>query len=289
MEQKNCGHIVYKCDNCDHNVQFSIMAVENQVKHVSRERLNKKKKSQKKDLGVDLTVTQSGSSLEKLRHSIPGISQSLNFPVYVEIKHKGFWITDNQGQHLSTVNQQCDRNSVMLTNDCLLYVYKLALRHLLLSLKIINPSEIDAANLVPHIVVRKNKSDPFSKYNSIQSEKFLITSEMLTSKADFLLVELDVKRDLHTTLIYSKKINKRINLAEALKFVVSVLNLYPNLIQEYSNLPDFGLTSIKYWFDIPQSYPFQISCPSDYQPLVKKKLDLQSHQLSPAGSVLEKL
>jgi hypothetical protein len=291
--QQKCGEIIYFCPNCNHELQLSVVAREASIDRVS-ETENKKHKrkivNKKRQLAKQQTlsseITNAIFPFEKLLNRIPNLVQSSNFPICLEITHKGFWITNSEGYHESTMDQQCDRNSVMLTNECLLYVYKLALRHLLLSSQVINPSEIDAANLVPHIVVRKNKSDPFSKYNQIQCEKLIITEKMLTAKCDFLLVELDIKRDLHTTLIYSKKINKKINLIEAMKIVLSILNQYPYLIQEYSQLPYFGLNAIDYWLEIVDSYPFHPTPPHDYQPKPKKTIDMSSYQLSPAGSLL---
>src|SRR5437868_15386110 len=85
------------------------------------------------------------------------VNKKPDLPILVEITHCGFWITDNSGTHITTTNQQCDRNSVMLSHNCLLYIYKIALRHLLLSTKIITPQDIDPANLIPHVKVRNNK------------------------------------------------------------------------------------------------------------------------------------
>jgi hypothetical protein len=226
------------------------------------------------------------SALQQLKNSIPRIFDSPNFPVCVQIKHDGFWITNNSGIHISTTNEECDRNSVMLNNNCLLYVYKLALRHMLLSMHIIDPSDIDAANLVPHMVIRKSKTDPFSKYKTIQNKKFVITEEMLSGRTDFLIIELDAKQDLHTTMIYSRKISKKINLVDAIKTVISVLNAYPNLIQEYIDLSYFGQHVINYWYDIQNSYPFNIKLPPDYIPTQKNDDDFSSYNLSAAGSIL---
>ena len=133
------------------------------------------------------------------------INDRPDLPVCVRVDHDGFWITNNNGIHISSLDYNCDRNSVMLTPNSLLYIYKLAFRHLLLSMKVITSYDIDAQNLVPHIVVRKNKADTNSNYNKIQGETFIITDESLSDKTDFLIIELDRERDLHMTVCYSKK------------------------------------------------------------------------------------
>lgn len=189
-----------------------------------------------------------------------------DLPICVQLYHSGFWITDKDGSHVSTKDQSCNRNSVMLKPDCLLYVYKLALRHLLLTLRVITPEDIDAANLVAHVVVRKNPRDPFSKYNTVQDEQFILDETSLSSKTDFLIAELDRKRDLHMTMIYAKKLGKEINLVEAFRFVIQLLNARPELIDQYMDLTYFGEREIRYWYKTPENYPFNIACICDYIP-----------------------
>ena len=100
----------------------------------------------------------------------------------------------------------CDKNSIMLKNDCLFYIYKLALRHLLLSMKVITPKQIDAANLVPHIKVRENKNDSFSKYKIMQDKKYVISDKEVSVKKDFITLEVDRDNDLFVGDLY-KEIN----------------------------------------------------------------------------------
>ncbi len=254
---QSCGNIIYTCENCNRQVELHLNA-----KAIKEPKPRKEKKEQQSMV----------------------VSEFPSFPIYVELKHIGFWITTPEGIHKSTLDENCDRNSVMLSDSCLLYVYKLALRHFLLSRQVITPDEIDAANLVPHIMVRKNKTDPFSKYSRIQGEKFIITEKMLSVKSDFLLIELDEKRDLHMTLIYSKKIKNRIDLVETFKSVLQTLNQCPSMIEEYSRLEYFGLPEINYWFDTPDSYPLKIKRPLDYIPTPKE--DFKIKNVSPAGSIL---
>lgn len=206
----------------------------------------------------------------------------INFPLCIEVKHRGFWITNENGIHISTTDVNCDRNSIMFTNDCLIYVYKLALRHLLLSTQVINPNNIDAANLVPHMLVRKNKSDPFSKYNWVQNQKFIINEKMISIKNDFMLIEIDESKDLHTTLIYCKKIKSKIDLLAAFKLVLNILNHYPHLISEYQNLDYFGQDAIEYWYNTPQSFPFSITPPTNYKSPIQSAI--YPNTITAAGS-----
>lgn len=262
-----CGSLMYKCEKCNHEVELQLTA------KTTVTEAKVKKESAPAPAGVPI-------------YTIP------TFPLYVEFKHRGFWITNSEGIHEPTLDEQCNRNSVMLANDCLLYVYKLALRLFvyasidkeLLSMKVITPYDIDPANLVPHVMVRKNPIDPFSKYKNIQGERFIITEAMISVKSDFMIVELDEKRDLHMTLIYSKKIKIRVNLIEAFKHVLQILNSYPQLIQEYASLPYFGQNATEYWYENPNSFPSQINVPAGYVP--KPKLIRIPSNVSAAGTIL---
>ena len=211
------------------------------------------------------------------------VSTCKSLPLYVQLNHRGFWTTNSNGDHLPSLDETCNRNSVMLSSDCLLYVYKLALRHLLLSMQIVQPSEIDPANLVPHVVVRKSKDDPFSKYKSIQDEHFFISTEDLSTKSDFIMIELDKKRDLHMTLIYSKGIGKKINLLEAFTNIIKLLNYRPELIASYSSLEYFGFKEMEYWYESGSSYPNNILIPNDYVKIVN---DTPKMNITSAGSVI---
>ena len=206
-----------------------------------------------------------------------------SLPLYVKLTHKGFWVTNSDGVHQPSQDEGCNRNSIMISEDCLLYVYKLAFRHLLLSMKIVHPDEIDSANLVPHVVVRKNKDDPFSKYKSIQNEHFLIDESAISSKNDFIIVELDKKRDLHMTLIFSKGLGKKMNLVEAFTNVIKLLNYSPELIDVYTSLAYFGNKEINYWYETGNLYPNNIYIPVDYVPPVKQVHELK---ITNAGSII---
>lgn len=89
---------------------------------------------------------------------------------------------------------------------------------------------------------------------------------MSSINSNFILIELDEKRDLHIILIYSKKIKNRVNLVESLKYVIQMLNAYPQPIQEYINLPCFGQKTIEYWYETSDSYLFKIRVPENYIP-----------------------
>lgn len=206
----------------------------------------------------------------------------------VEVKHMGYWITDEKGVHRATTDESCNRNSIMLTSDCLLYVYKLALRHLLLSRGVITEEDIDPANAIPHIKVRSDAKDPFSKYKKIQGKKFLVEESMLSVKSDFLTIELDEKLDLHCTMIYSKGLKKRVDSLEAFKEMLTLLNKNPDMIQEYAALPYFGQDAIAYWVETKDAYPKNITPPKDWKPAQKitDEEKFSKFKVSPAGSVI---
>ena len=208
-----------------------------------------------------------------------------SLPICAALTHSGFWTTDREGNHIASSDKNCNRNSVMLSPGCLFYVYKIAFRHLLLSMKIIEPSDIDPANLVPHIVIRKNKDDPFGnmKYDQIQNEKFLISETDLSVKSDFIIMELDKKRDLHMTLIYSKGIKRKIDLVEAFGNVIKLLNRNHNLIYLYSGLNNFGAAEIDYWYETGNLYPNNVIIPDDYVKVVKETPVIT---VTAAGSVI---
>ena len=157
------------------------------------------------------------------------------------------------------------------------------MRHLLLSMKIIEPSDIDPANMVPHVVVRKNNTDPFSKYDSVQGEYFNISRNDLSSKRDFIMIELDKKKDLHMTLIYCKGISKKVDLIEAFDKVLKPLNNKKHLISMYSNLENFGLKEIDYWYETGFDYPNNVHAPLFYS---KKKEEKKIPETTEAGTVI---
>lgn len=228
------------------------------------------------------------SLTQKINYINQKLQSSLDLPVCIEVVHSGFWITDNSGVHKSTLDETCDRNSIMLTSESLLYVYKVALRHYLLSLHVISPCNIDPANLIPHIKVRDNKNDSFSKYKLMQNKRYIIDVNKLSARKDFLTIELDEVKDLHCTLIYSKKIGDKIDLIAAFKTIIRLLNSFPNLIDEYKKLDYFGQMNINYWYENSDKYPFNIQLPVDYVPPEEEDDNsfFDSLKLSAAGSIL---
>ncbi len=242
-------------------------------------------KRENKATGV--IVAGSGDKIDQLYRILFIDPLSISLPVAITVSHKGFWITDNE-QHVATIDKNCNRNSVMLTTNCLPYIYKIAFRHLLLSLQVIDPSDIDNANLVPHIKVRRDSKDSFSHYDSIQEAQFIINENDVSIKNDFITLELDRKKDLHTTLIYSKKIKQRVDLLKAFKFIIQLLNQYPELISRYASLENFGKNVISYWYECSKTnsqsqYPFNIELPLDYKPLQVEK---PIFKITPGGSII---
>lgn len=206
-----------------------------------------------------------------------------DLPLFVELQHVGFWITDEEGQHISTLDPKCDRNSVMLDPKCLLYVYKLALRHLLITMQVVTIDEIDPANLVPHVMVRKSPTDAFSKHDYVQNRKFFIGEKDISCKKDFLLIELDEKKDLHMTMIYSKGVGERVDLLVAFRQVIKLLNGNPGLIEKYSNLPYFGMDAMQYWAETKDLYPNNVVPPEGWKP---RKEEVIEYETTAAGSVV---
>jgi len=286
----------YNCENCGHETHINIS-----TPNVTKEKpLTKENKSRRKFQTKNVVEKIEQNAVEKIEQSdiynVPNcnLTNSLNFPVQVEIKHKGFWVTDMNGIHVPLEDQKCDNNSVMLTNDCLLYIYKLALRHYLLAHKIIDVSDIDNANLVPHIRVRKDKNDSFSKYNFVQNKIYIIKQQDISIKNDFMTIEIDRKKDLHFTMIFSKGIKSKVDLLKAFKTVLAILNMYPNLMHEYSLLPYFGEQAMEYWYGdsstlnhlgVTQVYPFNVTPPQNYV-LSKENVNTVC-KTTIAGSIIE--
>jgi hypothetical protein len=254
------GNLSFRCTHCD------------KINNVTIGNVNKNENStiniEKENKTNTYTTTQVITLCDPIVHirlNNPECSDALRvspLPVCVILNHDGFWITKD-GKHQSTTDITCNSKSVILSPKCMLYVYKLALRHLLLSMKMISPCDLDSQNIVPHVVVRKNNHDSNSYYDVIQGEKFSIGESSISAKKDFLIIEIDRVRNLHTTLIYSKNIGSRVNLLAAFKSVVILLNKYPYLAEYYSNLPYFGESENQYWYDTPSSFPFGINKSKD--------------------------
>jgi len=204
----------------------------------------------------------------------------------VKVMHDGFWITPEMDKHVGTQDQNCDRNSVLLNPKCLLYIYKLALRHYLFTYGVISEDDMDAPNLVPHVKVRKDKRDSFSRYTSIQGRVFHLDEQSLSAKRDFLTIELDTRQDLHCTMIYAKQIGKRNDTIASFKQVVSLLHQKPNLIEQYASLPNFGQGAISYWIETVAKYPNNVVPPKDYKPQ-KVQIQKTATKVSLAGVILE--
>jgi hypothetical protein len=197
-------------------------------------------------------------------------------------------VTDKKtGLHTFCTDPQCDNNSVILDPSCLLYVYKIALRHYLLSKHLIDPDDVDNQNLVPHIRVRKDKASR-SHYDDIQNKDFRITESDISIKNDFMIVELNSKKtDPHMTLIFCKKLGTKVDLLAAFKHVLQTLNANPSSIDLYAKLPYFGQSLSQYWYDVAESFPNQIEIPADYTPqLAADKLNICANT-SAAGSIID--
>jgi hypothetical protein len=282
-KQRRCAAIAYTCANCAHRGEVQVDA----------KALRSAKAAARVAVGHDGAVgdrdgtrERKGGEAEPHAHAVavperkdapaaapaaPAAPAARDLPVCVQLDHVGFWITDADGRHVATSDETCARNSVMPTRESLLYVYKLAYRHLMLARAVLRPSDVDAANLVPHVRVRKDPRDAFSHYRSAQGARFVVDRAQLSAKSDFLIIELDAARDLHFTVLYAKGLKKRaasagLDLVDAFCHVLQMLNAHPHLIREYAALPYFGQAAIAYWAAKPGGYPHNVTPPADWRP-----------------------
>lgn len=206
------------------------------------------------------------------------------FPLEIDVSHRGFWITTD-GKHLALDDASCrTRNSVLLDSTCLLYVWKLALRHFLITQEWIDERDLDAQNLVPHIKIRPDANAGSAGYQDIK-QTFRLNESNFSAKKDFLTIELDQKRDWHFTLIYSKGLGRKHDLLEAFRQVMKVLHSNEQLIPQYSALPYFGKDAALYWSQSKSLYPHNVVPPTDFVasgPIPLKK----SKHVSPSGIIL---
>lgn len=224
-----------------------------------------------------------GNIMEEKKDSADMTNKPPVFPLQVKVEHQGFWVTvDNK--HVATTDPLCSRNSVMLQPTCLLSLWKLAFRHSLISKGFLTVDDLDAANLVPHIRVRKDPSDGFSHYEDVK-RTYLLSREHFSSRKDFLTIELDIKKNLHFTLVYSKGIGGKMNLLSAFEETMRILNNDPNLVDQYTSLPYFGEQAASYWQLTKDKYPTNIVPPTDFKipPLEEPPV---CSKVSPAGTVL---
>ena len=281
------GNIKISCDHCGsvNTIKFLSENAKVSKKKVQSGRKNEKRvKIPNSDSDNDSCYDNNNDDNCDVVPSVA--SKPINFPVMVQFKHNGFWLTDDNNKHYFTDDQDCSRNSVGISNECMLYVFKIALRHYLLSKKVVKPHDIDNQNIVPHVVIRKHKNDQLSSYASIQNQIFKITEKDISIKNDFMIVELDRDRNLHMTMIFSKKIKERVNLLDAFKHVIEVLNENPNLIEIYANLSNFGENMTYYWYDTPNSFPNGILKPDGYVH-VEEKIKLSNYKITKAGSIIQ--
>jgi len=107
----------------------------------------------------------------------------------------------------------------------------------------------------------------------------------VSNKKDFIVLELDKKRDLHMTLVYKKQIRNNIDLMACLKLVIHLLNTYPELVTMYANLSYFGNQQTKYWYDVPESFPFRIEIPASYT-VTDEKPNYDALKVASGGSII---
>lgn len=232
------------------------------------------------------TISQIINSLDVDCEKKDALNKQSDFPVAFNIEHDGFWTTRADGYHVGIKDEGCNKNSVIINSKSLPYVYKVAIRHYLLSYKKIKPELIDAQNLVPHVVVRKSRDDPKSNYDTIEKEQFIINEDSISVKKKFMIMELDKIKDLHMTIIFDKSgnISKNVDLLNVFKFVIRLLNVYPELIEKYSSLKYFGQEYVDYWYHSESNlYPFK----SLDNPTKFEKPEPIKYKTTAAGSIIQ--
>jgi hypothetical protein len=251
-----------------------------------------------KDITKDVTATVVVGEKKVEERAENGISDREWPRIFIRITHQGWWITRG-GRHVATDDHLCDRNSVILDRACLLYIYKLALRHLLLARGRLHPRDVDPQNLVPHILARDPKSTSRSHdlYDELQGATYLLTRDMVSDDGKMLILELDADADLHCTMVFkrppkakskSKTKAPAFDYTAALIQVILDLDAHPERIAEYAALEYFGQDEISYWAE-PGSYPLHITKPKDWvapkRPSTAQSALPPNHFVSAAGII----
>ena len=296
------GHlyrVVHKCEKCEHplHLQLSLEseaaaasphAKAKRVRRVKEERPVKPPKRSRREMKAAATGPPTPMPCEAAAgpEAVPPLSPKpryANLPAVAKVSHLGWWVTV-EGKHLAARDEALARNSVVLAPTSLLYVWKLALRHLGLARGWVSPARVDAQNLVPHIRVREDKSSA-SSYDAIEGEEFCVTPDLLSAKSDFLTIELDAERGLHCTMLYAKGLKKRADMIAAFDQMLGLLNARPELIAAYAALPYFGQEAIHYWHDTPELYPDNVVPPAGYVPIARTKV-IPAGKRTAAGTIL---
>ena len=203
--------LLLECEKCKHPMRVKLKVVSSEITNVITNVISN-----------DVTGV-TGNIMEEKKDSADMKNKPPVFPLQVKVEHQGFWVTVNN-KHVATTDPLCSRNSVMLQPTCLLSLWKLAFRHSLISKGFLTVDDLDAANLVPHIRVRKDPSDGFSHYEDVK-RTYLLSREHFSSRKDFLTIELDIKKNLHFTLVYSKGIGGKMNLLSAFEETITPFSI----------------------------------------------------------------
>jgi hypothetical protein len=292
----------FSCQNCGHSVELHVTARSREPQATAPATADRPRRECKR---AKHSSKAKGESECEAKGEAKGEAEAkgVDLPVVVTLSHVGYWITNKEGRHEATLDERCDRNSVMLAPDSMLYVYKIAMRHYLLSRGVLMAHDVDNAMLVPHVKVRDNK-DATSFADYVQNRQFRIavekrestipglTESHLSSKDKFLMIELDLKRDLHYTLVFAKNIKARLaeldtTLIECFKETLRILNAHPHIIKQYSARPYFGAADSARWERDAAAYPHNVAESAELPAAATAvAVPPPAFRTSPAGSII---
>lgn len=160
-KRRATSDLLIECEKCKHPMRVKLKVVSSEIS-------SKISSEIKSDTISHTTSNVSDIAGNVMEEDRPDMKNKLPvFPLQVKVEHQGFWVTvDNK--HVATTDPSCGRNSVMLQPNCLLSLWKLAFRHYLISKGFLTVDDLDAANLIPHIRVRKDHLDGFSHYEDVK-------------------------------------------------------------------------------------------------------------------------
>jgi len=186
-----------------------------------------------------------------------------SFPCVVKVQDVGWWTTNETGDHVPSTDDFVKSNCRMLTGG--LRILKMEVQRLLVCAGLLHPN-VDAQNLISHMVVRSANNRGYKNYSELQNKDIEITHSMLSAKRDFLILEVNKQTDLHTTLVYSKGIGDKIDLIKVFEFVLKLQRAYPQLQKEIEALPLCNKNIPHYWYETRNQYPFNTTPPENYIP-----------------------
>lgn len=216
------------------------------------------------------------------------------FPVYVEIRHDGFWVSTGSGEHFTTDDENYQKkegeiggNCVWLKSSCVLSIHKKAMIHMLSCMGLFRSGDLDPQNTVPHVMVRKpgkrNTHHKSFEEWGIDGQWVKIGEDSFTGRDDCVMVTLDAAKKIHMTLIYRTGLKRDTNPIDVYKWVLRILTAFPKLLDEYEKLELDG-NVIDYWNNTPREYPNNVGLPQAYEPPKRQQIQLPAH-INASGTV----